>query len=431
MPIAILFDDAYPLAPLTELRASFELRTGALTTLERHAAILQASGVQLAAIQVPADCEACSRERNDMRTNPHDLAALMDKGDDRVLVINGRYVLPNPDIAQMEPGTAFVEAGASRAVIVACLTPADAGAFLHSGHLPANCKAETVDEQVLLRRPWDVIRFRDDAIEVDLALLASRKSAAVAPGVVVIEGYEDDDNAQHHLVVSKSATVYPTALLDVSDGPIVIDDDASVRPYAIIRGPAYIGRGSMVLEQSHIKPHTSIGPVCKVAGEVGGCIFQGFANKSHDGHLGDSWIGEWVNLGAGTTNSNLLNTYGEVTVQRTPGGPRERTDMRYLGCLLGDHVKTAICTRITTGAIVGTGAMLAASTWTPASTPSFAWVTDRGATHARWPRFIETAKAMMARRGVTPGHAYITRLRELHECAIGQSAGQAHSAHTP
>lgn len=430
MPIAILFDDARTLAPLTELRASFELRTGALTTLERHAAILEASGVQIAAIQVPADCEACSRERNDMRTNPHDIATLMPKGDDRVLVINGRYVLPNPDIADMEIGRAYVEQGPGGAVIVACLAPKEASAFLHGGHLPAGCKSEIVPEQVLLRRPWDVIRFRDDAIDVDLALLASRKSSPIAPGVVVIEGYEDDDHAQHHLVVAKSATVYPTALLDVSDGPIVIDDDASVRPYAIIRGPAYVGRGSMILEQAHIKPHTAIGPVCKVAGEVGGCIFQGFANKSHDGHLGDSWVGEWVNLGAGTTNSNLLNTYGEVTAQCSRNGPRERTAMHYLGCILGDHVKTAICTRITTGAIVGTGAMLAASSWAPPYTPGFAWATDRGTTSARWPRFIETAKAMMARRGVTPGHAYIARLRELHECAVSQ-IGHEQSAHTP
>ncbi len=430
MPIAILFDDAHDLSPLTELRASFELRTGALTTLERHAAILGACGVKIAAVQVPADCEACMRERLDVRINPHDITKLIDNNDDRVLVINGRYVTPSPELAELSLNTAYVEAGANGAVIAACVSPKDAAAFLHSGHVSGPCKTEVIDDQMLLRQPWDVIRFRDDAIDIDLALLASRKSAECPPGVVVIEGFESDDSA-HHLGIAKSAVVYPTAVLDLTEGPIVIDDEATVRPGAILRGPAYVGRQSTVLEQAHIKPHTAIGPVCKVAGEVGGCIFQSFANKAHDGHLGDSWVGEWVNLGAGTTNSNLLNTYGSIAAQRTPGGPRERTDLHYLGCLLGDHTKTAICTRITTGAIIGTGAMLASSAWVPPCTPAFAWITDRSSAIARWPRFIETAKAMMARRGVSPGHAYIARLRELHECAVSQSRVQAQSAQVP
>ena len=426
MPIAILFDDAHSLAPLTELRASFEVRTGALTTLDRCAAILGPAGATVTAVQVPADCEACSRERLDMSTNPHDLAALA--GDDnRVLVINGRYVLPNPDIASMPVGSAYVQDSTDGAVVVACLSPVDAADFLHAGHLKPECDVAIVEDQVLLDRPWDVMRFRDDAIDIDLALLAGKKSAEPPPGVVVIEGFEDDD-AQHHLVISPSATVYPTALIDLSAGPVVIDDDAIVRPYAIIRGPAFIGRGSTVLDQAHIKPHTAIGPVCKVAGEVGGTLFQGFSNKAHDGHVGDSWIGEWVNLGAGTTNSNLLNTYGEIAVQPAPGAARQRTGLQYLGSLIGDHVKTAICTRLPTGAVVGTGAMLAGTGWPEPCTPAFAWSTDRGVSTMRWPRFVETAKAMMARRGITPGQAYIARLRELHECA---AAVQAHSAQVP
>ncbi|MFT3685650.1 MAG: hypothetical protein QM783_12110 [Phycisphaerales bacterium] len=80
-------------------------------------------------------------------------------------------------------------------------------------------------------------------------------------------------------------------------------------------GPAYIGSHSTVIERTLVKAHSSIGPWCKVAGEVGGVVFQGFANKAHDGHLGDAFVGEWSNLGAGTTNSNLLNTYGEVTMR--------------------------------------------------------------------------------------------------------------------
>ena len=96
---------------------------------------------------------------------------------------------------------------------------------------------------------------------------------------------------------------------------IVIADHAVIRPGATIIGPAYIGEHATVLERALIKAHTAVGPWCKVSGEVGGSIFQAYSNKGHEGHLGDSYVGEWVNLGAATTNSNLLNTYSEVVAK--------------------------------------------------------------------------------------------------------------------
>ena len=107
-------------------------------------------------------------------------------------------------------------------------------------------------------------------------------------------------------------------VLDAERGPIRIDRGAVIRPGAVICGPCSIGREAVVVDRALIKPDTVIGPVCKVGGEVGGTIFQGYSNKSHEGHLGDSWEGKWVNFGAGTSNSNLLNTYGEVTMQLEP-----------------------------------------------------------------------------------------------------------------
>ncbi len=268
----------------------------------------------------------------------------------------------------------------------------------------------------LLSRPWHVKTFRDRCLAADLVLFRMMLSQTDLPGVHVIAGPSRKGfpiTSNQHPVIFPTAKVYPTATFDIEGGPIVVDEHAVIRPHTLIIGPAYIGPHSTVLDKAIIKPGTAIGPYCKVAGEVGGTIFQGFANKAHDGHLGDSFIGEWANLGAGTTNSNLLNTYGEVVARATPNGSNERTGEQFLGCIVGDHVKFAISTRIMTGSIVHTGTMWAASTALSGCVHGFSWVTDAGAKTFRFEKFLEIAQTVMGRRKVTPTSAYIERLRSL------------------
>ena len=155
--------------------------------------------------------------------------------------------------------------------------------------------------------------------------------------------------------------------------------------------------------------------MCKVGGEVGGTIFQGYSNKAHDGHLGDSWVGKWVNFGAGTANSNLLNTYGRVKMRLEPHGPAHCTGLRFVGTFVGDHVKFAINTRIMTGTVVGTGAMIATTAPPPAVVRRFAWLTDSGEQVYRFEEFIKTATTMMARRDKEPSEPYLHALRALSE----------------
>jgi bifunctional N-acetylglucosamine-1-phosphate-uridyltransferase/glucosamine-1-phosphate-acetyltransferase GlmU-like protein len=187
----------------------------------------------------------------------------------------------------------------------------------------------------------------------------------------------------------------------------------------VLCGPCSIGPGSTVLDRALLKAHTVIGPMCKVAGEVGATIFQGYANKAHDGHLGDSWVGKWVNLGAGTINSNLLNTYGEITSRAEPDGPRHHTGLTFFGTIFGDHVKTAINTRIMTGAVIGTGAMIATTAAPPTIVRRFAWLTDDGEKTYRFNKFVEVMEAMMMRRGVEPNEAYMSALKELYDRVTG------------
>jgi len=389
-PPVVLWDDALArLGPLTDTRSAHDVRTGALTLRER----MEMAGIQgiLAAAEVG---EAGLREA---QTN-------LPLGADEAIVVSSSCVAHPESLAAVERGRCVVDARSGR-FVAGRLGREEIPSILEKSFLEGSERSEA---PCLLERPWDVIRHRDATLAMDLSLvLKSDRWMRQAPQGVVLIG-------EGRVAIDPSADVLPTAVLDSSSGPIVIERNAVVRPGAILCGPAYIGPHSTVLDRTLIKANTAIGPVCKVAGEVGGSVFQGYANKAHDGHLGDSWVGEWANLGAGTTNSNLLNTYGEITARVEPGASRERTGLTFFGAIVGDHVKTAISTRIYTGTILGTGAMIASTAPPDASTPAFAWVTDGGVKTFRVDKFLDVAKTAMGRRNVELSAGMEQTLRDLH-----------------
>lgn len=403
-PPLIIYDDRVPaLGVLTDLRPVFEVRTGARRTWER---IADAVGRPIAGALCPADVAALAPDLARVMAGPPADAA-------HVLVVNGRCVLPPQGLVGLAPGEALAETGSGETV-AACVSAREAHALAAGGRLPAGCRTRETGAPCLLRQPWDVVRFRDAAIAQDLAALVARGGwSRPGPQAAVMGG---------PALVHPTATIGPLVVLDATAGPIVIDEHAVVRPGCTIVGPASIGRHCTVLDRAFIKANTALGPHCKVAGEVGGTIVQGCSNKAHDGHLGDAWLGEWVNLGAGTTNSNLLNTYAEVSAQAEPGATRVRTGLTFLGCILGDHVKTAICTRLMTGTVVGTGAMIASTAPPPTAVGRFAWITDAGERVYRLDRFVETAREMMARRKTEPSAALLERLGALHAAAAARAA---------
>lgn len=403
---AILFDDAKGLlSPLNDLRASFEIRTGALTTAERLVAGLD---IELVGTVVPTPLVELLAESSPVPVNrPPEL-----DDDTEVLLINGRCPLPLDAIAHLNLGEVAIEKS-SQDMVAVRMTAANVRALLTGGN--PDMHTIEIDDAVLLSRPWSWRAFRDRCIAWDLDHFTEHMpKAPTGEGVVEL--------GQYPICVHPSATIAPTVVLNAEDGPIVIDENAVVRPGAIITGPVYIGPGSTVLEHALIKPQTALGPVCKVAGEIGGTVFQGYANKGHAGHLGDSWIGEWCNLGADTTNSNLLNTYTEITARATVEGKMEKTGQTFLGVTMGDHAKTAIGTRIMTGAIVGTGVMHAASTPIAGTSQAFNWTTDAGTKTYRLGKFVEVAMTVMQRRGVHQTQPYARRLTVLHETVTGEPA---------
>jgi glucose-1-phosphate thymidylyltransferase len=159
-----------------------------------------------------------------------------------------------------------------------------------------------------------------------------------------------------NLFVSPSAEVGDYVVIDSSSGPIVVDEKARIGPYCFMRGPAYLGPGARVIEHSAIKDHVSLGHTTKIGGEIEASIIEPFTNKQHHGFLGHSYLGSWINLGAGTCNSDLKNTYGEVKLDIR--GQKVATGMQFVGCVIGDYAKTAINTGIFTGKILGTCSMV-------------------------------------------------------------------------
>jgi UDP-N-acetylglucosamine diphosphorylase/glucosamine-1-phosphate N-acetyltransferase len=206
----------------------------------------------------------------------------------------------------------------------------------------------------------------------------------------------------YHLVngenvyLGEAVKLQPGVVLDASNGPITIGSRANIGANTVIQGPAYIGEYTQLMPLSYIRPGTSIGPNCKIGGEVSNSIIEANVNKIHYGFLGDSYVGEWANLGAGTTTSNLKNTYDEVTM--TIAGKTYKTGRKFVGAIIGDHSKTGIGTRLTSGSYIGYCCSLAGSQIPPRWVPSFSFVTDKGTEPFRMDKALQIMQAVYGRR---------------------------------
>jgi UDP-N-acetylglucosamine diphosphorylase/glucosamine-1-phosphate N-acetyltransferase len=198
-------------------------------------------------------------------------------------------------------------------------------------------------------------------------------------------------------VMAEGATIEPHVVFDTTGGPIFIDRGAHIHAFTRIAGPCYIGADATILGGDILA--CSIGPVSKIRGEISGSVVLGYSNKGHEGFVGGSYLGQWVNLGAGTTTSNLKNTYGPVSLW-TPTGVRP-TGMQFLGTLFGDHVKTGIGTMLTTGTVLGAAANVFGSAMPPKAVAPFSWGESEPYDVYKIEKFLESTEKVMARRKVT------------------------------
>ena len=254
---------------------------------------------------------------------------------------------------------------------------------------------------VVVNRLWDLIALNEKMIDFH-ARLYRKKSSAVKTAYVC--------GKRRNLFIAKGAYIHKQVFLDATDGPIWIDDGAEIRPFTTIVGPSYIGPGTIV-ERAKIS-RSSIGPECRIGGEVEACIFRGFSNKHHDGFIGHSYVGEWVNLGALTTNSDLKNNYGPVRINL--GNKEYDTGLMKLGCFIGDHTKLGIGTLIPTGAVIGSFVNFAGGGMTPKFVPDFRWLTLDKDEDYDLQKAMSTARTVMKRRNVRMSKQYEQVIRSFH-----------------
>ncbi|MCX7879700.1 MAG: putative sugar nucleotidyl transferase [Ignavibacteria bacterium] len=203
---------------------------------------------------------------------------------------------------------------------------------------------------------------------------------------------------QDYIKIGKNCSIAPNVVLDARKGPIVIGNNATIQPFVYINGPVFLGEDTTVKAGSMIYEGTSIGEVCKVGGEIENSIIQAYSNKQHYGFLGHSYIGEWVNIGAGTTTSDLKNTYETISVRIE--NETFDTGRTFLGLICGDHTRTAINTSFNTGTITGICCNIYHHGLLSKYIPSFTWGGKKGESIiGNFERTIESIETMMGRRG--------------------------------
>ena len=374
-------------SPLALSRPIWELRCGMTTLGEKIIAKLRPAEV---ACFVPDYMAEVYRQQTAWKVN--DPATLT--GDD-LLVVHGRVKAAGLSIETTGPSEVGLTADGE--VLYARVTAADAEkletacitCFLQTARALLPTVTCSLDAYNYI---WDLVLANPAQIAADFA----------AAGRSGIEGTVEQPNAirgdAKDVYVAPGAVVHPMVVLDAENGPIYLDEDVEVHPFTRIEGPCFVGRKSILLG-AKCREGNSIGPVCRVGGEVEESIIQGYSNKYHDGFLGHAYVGEWVNLGALTTNSDLKNDYSDVSVVMDGKNPIQ-TGSTKVGSMIGDHTKTSIGVLFNTGAYVGAMCLIMVTGGVLTKfIPSFSWLLDGLVTKGFGKRMLyTTAEVAMGRR---------------------------------
>lgn len=320
------------------------------------------------------------------------------------IVANSRFV-PALKAAKVDPKTRVWKNGGK--VVAVRLSSSHHASRFGEGQLSleelAQERAKGVDVAGRwIENVWDLIGTLVQQLQEDIPALGIELEVETPRDCIVI--------GEHPLFCEVGAKVEPQVVFDLTAGPILVRRGAEIPAFTRITGPCFIGEGCVIVGDRISS--SSLGEVSKIRGEVSNTIVLGHSNKGHTGFLGHSYLGRWVNLGAGTTTSNMKNTYGAVQLQTAKG--LEDTKQQFLGSFFGDYSKTGIGTMLTTGTIVGAGANVFGSGMPPKSVPPFAWGdSDRYEIE----KFLEVAARMMARRHVELGE----KAREVLRAAYGKT----------
>src|ERR1051325_2453470 len=400
-------DRASQFEPLSLTRPVFDLMCGMTTLAQKQRRYFAAE--RWSVVVRPALADWYRSEHPGLAVNGEGTF----QGEDQVLV-NGRWLPPD---GSLEPPTSSCAGMAEGSIAYVYLRKRDVcGGDLTQliQHALDSAPAVAAGGR-MLGHPWDLLEANADEIRRDFGW----RDAPPSPPTVG-QAFQPDSQAgkpdlrqagggdwplplsapRGHRWIAPPARIEPMVVVDTSDGPVVIDDGAVVTAFTRLEGPCWIGPHTHVFS-AKIRAGTSLGPCCRVGGEIEASILHGYSNKYHDGFLGHSYVGEWVNLGAGTHNSDLRNDYGEVSVVQH--GQSIATGMTKVGCFLGDHTKTGLGTLLNTGTNVGAFCnLLPAGRFAPKYVPPFTSWWNGALTEAfTLEQLLTTAEIAMKRRGVT------------------------------
>ncbi len=401
----VIFEDSgyVNLQPLTYTRPACRLRCGIVTLWEKTAAAYSTAQVVIHARDHVAGVVKAEI----------DGVAVNELASDSALFVNGRLIPPT-DLAQKialdGDDCVFVAAGEVIAARVSGGKCAELAKLLTAGPLPDGwtdgLKTENV-EMDTVKYPWDLVIHNAKQIGADFNRMgvAGKMEGDVHPSAVL--------DGKEHICIASGAEIHPGAVLMAHDGPIYIGPGATVMAGAVLEGPISIGAKSAIKIQAKIYEGTSMGEYCKVGGEVEESIFHAYSNKQHDGFLGHAYVGEWINLGADTNNSDLKNNYGNVKVSIN-GVPVDSGSM-FVGATMGDHTKVGINTMINTGTVLGVGCNVYGADFPPKYVPSFCWGGAAGFIEHKLDKFLSTAEKVMGRRKRELTSAHRTMLQTVFE----------------
>ena len=258
----------------------------------------------------------------------------------------------------------------------------------------------------IINYSWDAVRYFEGDLEDDLNYIFENTD----------ERTFRQDFDTNKIRLHQDSDIFPNVVLDSSKGKIFIDKGATVEPFCYIRGPVYIDKKTLIKSGTKIYGPVNIGFESRVAGEISGTNFHSYVNKQHDGFIGNSYVCEFANLGADTVTSNLKNNYSYVKTKLPCSDDLYKTDMPFLGSIIGDHSKTGINTMLNTGSIIGIFSNIAGGGFPDKLINSFQWyISGNDPVRYTLEEAIATAKKVMSRREVNMSEAYESLVREKYK----------------
>ena len=373
------------LLPMTYVRPVYDLFCGMVSLQEKLIRNFPQASITLHTRSV---LEKVVRDRY-----PDCLVNEFPAGLEEILFINGRSLLNSEtELNKLGKNQSFI---INDTVVAARLSGAELTISIETvqNGITIDLDETAIERQkvdgILVEYIWDLIQANGDQIKSDFTFaIQGRGDAVIDDGTII-----NDEN----VFIDKTAKIMPHVVVDGSNGPVFIDRDVVIQPHVYVQGPVYIGPSVLIKAGAQIYSGSSIAEGCKIGGEVNNSIILPWSNKAHGGYLGSSYVGSWVNIGAGTNNSNLKNNYGAVKV--TVDGEAIDTGLQFMGLIMGDHSKCGINTTFNTGTSIGINCNLYGSVIHEKHIPSFTWGSAVGGyTTYKLEKALSVNKIVMSRR---------------------------------